>query len=176
MRPAKTVNKLGGHIVCFFMLQLKFNLSHDTTKPKKWVFTHRCAINGSLKTQSFFMRRADAQADLSLCWAHTYFVCFVMSWLKWWYASALSERHTNILGTFIRVLKLFSGWESKSGLVKFWFYIHLEIFSIWKIQVLKQLLHVASVGIFVLVYCLQIAMSEPAKYTCMLWYHKLPCA
>ena len=25
---------------------------------------------------------ADAQADLSLRWAHTHFVCFVMSWLK----------------------------------------------------------------------------------------------
>ena len=24
---------------------------------------------------------ADAQADLSLCWAHTHFVGFVMSWL-----------------------------------------------------------------------------------------------
>ena len=27
---------------------------------------------------------ADAQADLSLCWEHTHFVGFVMSWLKWW--------------------------------------------------------------------------------------------
>ena len=25
---------------------------------------------------------ADAQADLSLCWAHAHFVGFVMSWLK----------------------------------------------------------------------------------------------
>ena len=24
---------------------------------------------------------ADAQADLSLCWAHNHFVCFVMRWL-----------------------------------------------------------------------------------------------
>ena len=26
---------------------------------------------------------ADAQADLCLRWAHSHFVCFVMSWLKW---------------------------------------------------------------------------------------------
>ena len=26
---------------------------------------------------------ADAQADLSVRWAHTHFVGFVMSWLKW---------------------------------------------------------------------------------------------
>ena len=26
---------------------------------------------------------ADSQADLSLCWVHTYFVGFVMSWLKY---------------------------------------------------------------------------------------------
>ena len=43
----------------------------------------RCALNGKLKTQAFFMRTAkslitlaNAQADLSLRWAHSHFVGF----------------------------------------------------------------------------------------------------
>ena len=39
-------------------------LSHDMTKPTKYW--------------------ADAQADLSLRWVHTHFVCFVMSWLTYY--------------------------------------------------------------------------------------------
>ena len=33
---------------------------------------------------------ADAQADLSLCWAHTHFVDFVISWLRLRLLSVLS--------------------------------------------------------------------------------------
>ena len=68
------------------------------TKPTKWMCAQRrlrsawasaksvqglrCAPNGSLRTQAFFMRtaktliRLDAQADLSLRWAHKSFCWF----------------------------------------------------------------------------------------------------
>ena len=69
-------------------------LSHLVTKPTKRVCAQRslrsawasaqsdqslrCALNGWLRTPAFFMGTADAQADLSLCWAHNHIVGFVM--------------------------------------------------------------------------------------------------
>ena len=47
------------------------NLSRDMIKPTKWVCAQR-------RLRSAW---ADAQADLSLRWAHSHFVGFVMSWL-----------------------------------------------------------------------------------------------
>ena len=52
------------------------------------VFTVRMKKAGVLSYPLSAQRRlwsdwADAQADLSLCWAHTHFVGFVMSRLKW---------------------------------------------------------------------------------------------
>ena len=40
----------------------------------------------------------DAQADLSLCWAHTHFVGFVVSWLKFccWLCQPFVDHDTNI--------------------------------------------------------------------------------
>ena len=48
-------------------------MSRLRTKPTKWL----CAQQ---RLRSAWAS-ADAQADLSLRWAHTHFVCFVMSWL-----------------------------------------------------------------------------------------------
>ena len=79
------------------------HMSHDMTKPTKWVCPAKTQISlGIRPVWSVFAVRmkkawvlsyplstqrrlwsdwADAQADLSLRWAHTHFVDFVMSWL-----------------------------------------------------------------------------------------------
>ena len=56
-----------------------------------WVFTVRSMGSWGPKVSSCGQRRlwsdwADAQADLSLRWAYTHFVGFVMSWLKLWFS------------------------------------------------------------------------------------------
>ena len=58
-------------------------MSHLMTKPTKWLCTQR-----RLRSAWFlhvdsgeWSDWADAQADLSLCWAHMPFCCFVMRWL-----------------------------------------------------------------------------------------------
>ena len=66
-------------------------MSHDMIKPTKWVCAQR-RLRSVPKDARFFhadsedsdQTWADAQADLSLCWAHTHFVGFVMMRLKWW--------------------------------------------------------------------------------------------
>ena len=81
-----------------------FHLSRLLTKPTKWhvppaktdqpghppssirVFAGRMKEAGYLSYPLSAQRRlwsdwADAQADLSLCWAHSHFVGFVMMWL-----------------------------------------------------------------------------------------------
>ena len=45
----------------------------------------------TLQSESY---AADAQADLSLRWAHTHYVVFVMSWLRWWHVPT-EERKVN---------------------------------------------------------------------------------
>ena len=45
---------------------------------KAWVLSY--PLNGQRRLWSDW---ADAQADLSFRWAHSHFVGFVMSWLKW---------------------------------------------------------------------------------------------
>ena len=44
---------------------------------KAWVFSYPLSAQQRLRSDW-----ADAQADLSLCWVHSHFVGFVMSWLK----------------------------------------------------------------------------------------------
>ena len=57
------------------------------TKPTKWsVHPAKTQISLGVRYPLSGQQRpwsdwADAQADLSLCWAHTHFVGFVMSWL-----------------------------------------------------------------------------------------------
>ena len=76
-------------------------MSHDMIKPTKWVCAQRRLRSawasesslsawrklGSLATYSVhsedWLDWVDAQAHLSLRWAHTHFVGFVMSWLIW---------------------------------------------------------------------------------------------
>ena len=84
---------------------IQFQMSHDMTKPTKWLRAQRRQISlairpiwlesslsawrnlGSLATHSAHYEDwsdwANAQADTSLRWAHTHFVGFVMSWLKY---------------------------------------------------------------------------------------------
>ena len=55
-----------------------------------WAFAQsdqsfRCPHDES-RQQRLWLDWADAQADLSLCWAHSYFVGFVMRQLKWRYS------------------------------------------------------------------------------------------
>ena len=74
----------------FFSLKEQALNSACLEKDFKWCSNNiyltslRCALNGQLRTQGFFLRRAmtdqtwaDAQADPSLCWAHRSFY-FVM--------------------------------------------------------------------------------------------------
>ena len=53
---------------------------------------------------------ADAQADLSLCWAHTHFVGFVMRWLilqvGWATLRVQTDRSEQTLQTLIRLLAI----------------------------------------------------------------------
>ena len=44
---------------------------------------------------------ADAQADLSLRWAHTHFVGFVMSRLIWFYHPVMPPKHANIMANSV---------------------------------------------------------------------------
>ena len=76
------------------------HLSYDMTKPTKWMCAQRrlrsawasaqsdqslrCALNGWLRTQGFFMQTAK-----TLHWEHTHFVGFVMSWLIYIFFLAL---------------------------------------------------------------------------------------
>ena len=69
--------------VIYFVRKLKENMSRDMTKPTKWVCAQR--------------RLRSAQADLSLRWAHSHFVGFVMSRLTCAEAVLASTRATEIL-------------------------------------------------------------------------------
>ena len=53
---------------------------------KPWVLSYQLSAQRRLWSDLVV-----AQADLSRCWVHTYFVGFVMSWLKWFLAH-LSQR------------------------------------------------------------------------------------
>ena len=58
---------------------------------KAWVLSYPLSVQRRLWSDW-----ADAQADLSLRWAHTYFVGFVMSWLK----SYRQKRHVWIVSSY----------------------------------------------------------------------------
>ena len=63
---------------------------------KAWVLSYPSSAQRTLWSDW-----ADAQADLSLRWAHTHFVVFVMSWLiKRWFSIFL---HTNMLWALTRI-------------------------------------------------------------------------
>ena len=67
---------------------------------KAWVLTFPFSAQRSLWSD-----RADAQADLSLPWAHTHFVGFVMSWLKWTHQIG-KDRGSSWLGEKNRLIYL----------------------------------------------------------------------
>ena len=78
----------------FYKDQIKTYMNHDMTKPTMWLcakWRFGSAWASAQSDQSlrlsgqrrFWSDWADAQADLSLCWEHTHFVGFVMSWLIW---------------------------------------------------------------------------------------------
>ena len=68
VHPAKTQISLGiGPVWSVFPIRMK----------KAWVLSYPLSAQRRLWSDW-----ADAQADLSLCWAHSHFVGFVMSWLK----------------------------------------------------------------------------------------------
>ena len=64
--PAKTQISLGGYLIRVFAVRMK----------KPWVLSYPLSAQWRLLSDW-----TDAQADLSLCWAHTHFVDFVMSQL-----------------------------------------------------------------------------------------------
>ena len=99
-------NQLVPKLYWSFLVLCIYNtdMSHDMTKPTKWhvhpakmrirlvilpvwsVFAVRMRKVWVLSYPLSIQRRlwsdwADAQADLSLCWAHSHFVGFVMRWL-----------------------------------------------------------------------------------------------
>ena len=70
VRPAKTQISLGirmPSLIRVFAVRMK----------KSWVISYTLSAQRRLWSDW-----AIAQTDLSLRWTHTYFVCFVMSWLK----------------------------------------------------------------------------------------------
>ena len=70
VRPAKTLTRLG-------MASAQSDQSFHCMK-KAWVLSY--PLSAQRRVWSVW---ADAQADLSLHWAHTHFAGFVMSWLMW---------------------------------------------------------------------------------------------
>ena len=97
-------------------------MSHDMTKPIKWLYTQRRLRSAWASPQSDqsllsawrklgslanhwahgkdWSGWADAQADLSLRWTHTHFVGFATSWLTFilfWYCKSLYFRMYSIL-------------------------------------------------------------------------------
>ena len=91
-------------LIQFLFLIVVFHMSHDMTKPTKWVCAQWLLRSAWASAQSdqgllclhkkpwalsyplsaqwrLWSDWADAQADLSLCWVHSHFVGFVMSWL-----------------------------------------------------------------------------------------------
>ena len=58
---------------------------------KAWVLRYPISVQRRLRSGW-----ADAQAELSLCWAHSHFVDFVMSWLI--YFRARRQTHATFLG------------------------------------------------------------------------------
>ena len=51
-------------------------------RKKAWVLSYLLSAQRRLISQGIQSDWADAQADLSLLWAHSHFVGFVMRWLK----------------------------------------------------------------------------------------------
>ena len=49
-----------------------------------------------MRTAKTLIRLADAQADLSLRWAHNHFVGFVMSWLIFLSKAGLDQNMTHV--------------------------------------------------------------------------------
>ena len=78
VRPAKTQISLGIRV---FAVRMK----------KAWVLSYPWSAQRRLWSDW-----ADAKADLSLRWAHTHFVGFVMSWLKLTWVMAVFEIDSNI--------------------------------------------------------------------------------
>ena len=62
---------------------------------KAWVLSHPLSAQ-----QRLWSDWADAQADLSLRWAHSHFVGFVMSWLKWFNTWLLAHNVMRTMKTF----------------------------------------------------------------------------
>ena len=79
VRPAKTQISLGIRPVwSVFAVRMK----------KAWVLSYPLRAQRRLWSD-----QADAQADLSLCWAHSHFVGFVMLGLIWLTATARSKQN-----------------------------------------------------------------------------------
>ena len=70
---------------------------------KPWVLSYTLSAQRRLWSDW-----ADAQADLSLRWMHSHFVCFVMLWLKWFFECWIQ------VSSFSSVLKHFKEIEKYS--------------------------------------------------------------
>ena len=103
----------------------KWYLSRNMTKPTKW---HVCPVKtqislgirpvwsesslstwrklGPLATH-WAHSKGDAQADLSLCWAHSHFVGFVMGWL----ISIIAQHSLHVAGSSMDTLKVSCLWH-----------------------------------------------------------------
>ena len=64
---------------------------------------------------------ADAQADLSLCRAHTYFVGFVMSWLEYclsWFRLHIKDRLNHRLSVMYKIHKCIDVYDLYTNVIK----------------------------------------------------------
>ena len=101
------------------------HVSGDMTKPTKWLCAQR-------RLRSDW---ADAQADLSLRWAHTHFIGFVMSWLMClWRLITLKSGNDNKCGQLVRFCKLFS----RMMLNKFWAAVYKDMLNLHDIRVVTR--------------------------------------
>ena len=65
---------------CILDIWVRVYMSHDLTKLTKWLCAQR-RLRSTDQSLRCLHEEADAQAELSLRWAHTHCVSFVMSWL-----------------------------------------------------------------------------------------------
>ena len=101
----------------------------------------RCALNGKLKTQAFFMwtaksliRLANAQADLSLRWAHSHFVGFETRRLNFTF------RFASIKLNSIKLNKLRVKDVTKRRIFAFFYSIQKYFLSFFSQNIIKHIL------------------------------------
>ena len=146
---------------CVILVWVRIYLSRDMTKPTKWVCAQRrlrstWALNGKLSSCGqgrLWSDWVDAQADLSLRWAHSHFVGFVMSRLISLHLYGIAWLHNWIWTVF--------WWNPKMTIT------HQDL---WPGEIYLSDLYIA--GVWYSVTCSKIRLSVFLWYrTLLTWLH-----